>query len=513
MLSTVKQCGRNIDSAIFKGTDQTLSYDTLAAEAPAYTITDVASSYLYIVDGHTAEMLYHPTKEKVGKAVENEAVKTLLSQIKEGKHPEPDIIEYEFNGTLKYAAYYVGINEKYIAVITADEPDVLRGINNITKQSIVVYIVSLLFWIAITMIAAKDICKPLAKIVNVITEFSKGNFTADVRIHSILKETNQLIDAATDLKQNMIRTIEQVNKSSQNLLQDTGSVNNEITVCNDAAVSVNTAVEEISRGAMDLANHAQNINEQMAAVGEAIASANVLSENTMDASGQIREISNVTMKTLDELLSANGVTNKAAGAVADSVIETNNAVQKISEAAAIIASIAEQTNLLSLNASIEAARAGEAGKGFAVVAGEIKNLAEQSNGSATEIKNIIVNILAISERSTTSAGMIREAVAKEEQVLKDMHSDFERVMESIGSVSDKITEIATKVKEINSSKDAIIESAESLSAISEENAASTQETSATINEMTGQIAAIDEQIKDVKAIVDRLNEVIGVFTV
>lgn len=513
MLSIVEQCGSALDSALFKGEDDTLSYNSLSAKANDYTVTDVGSSYLYIVDGHTAEMLYHPTKEKVGKSVENEAVKTLISQINTGKHPEPDIIEYNFNGTLKYAAYYVGINEKYIAVITADEPDVLRGINNITKQSIVVYIVSLLFWIAITMIAAKDICKPLAKIVNVITEFSKGNFTADVRIHSILKETNQLIDAATDLKQNMIRTIEQVNKSSQNLLQDTGSVNNEITVCNDAAVSVNTAVEEISRGAMDLANHAQNINEQMAAVGEAIASANVLSENTMDASGQIREISNVTMKTLDELLSANGVTNKAAGAVADSVIETNNAVQKISEAAAIIASIAEQTNLLSLNASIEAARAGEAGKGFAVVAGEIKNLAEQSNGSATEIKNIIVNILAISERSTTSAGMIREAVAKEEQVLKDMHSDFERVMESIGSVSDKITEIATKVKEINSSKDAIIESAESLSAISEENAASTQETSATINEMTGQIAAIDEQIKDVKAIVDRLNEVIGVFTV
>lgn len=513
MLSIVEQCGSTLDSALFKGEDDTLSYNSLSAKANDYTVTDVGSSYLYIVDGHTAEMLYHPTKEKVGKSVENEAVKTLISQINTGKHPEPDIIEYNFNGTLKYAAYYVGINEKYIAVITADEPDVLRGINNITKQSIVVYIVSLLFWIAITMIAAKDICKPLAKIVNVITEFSKGNFTADVRIHSILKETNQLIDAATDLKQNMIRTIEQVNKSSQNLLQDTGSVNNEITVCNDAAVSVNTAVEEISRGAMDLANHAQNINEQMAAVGEAIASANVLSENTMDASGQIREISNVTMKTLDELLSANGVTNKAAGAVADSVIETNNAVQKISEAAAIIASIAEQTNLLSLNASIEAARAGEAGKGFAVVAGEIKNLAEQSNGSATEIKNIIVNILAISERSTTSAGMIREAVAKEEQVLKDMHSDFERVMESIGSVSDKITEIATKVKEINSSKDAIIESAESLSAISEENAASTQETSATINEMTGQIAAIDEQIKDVKAIVDRLNEVIGVFTV
>lgn len=513
MLSIVEQCGSALDSVLFEGEDDALSYNFLSAKANDYTVTDVDSSYLYIVDGHTAEMLYHPTKEKVGKSVENEAVKTLISQINSGKHPEPDIIEYKFNDTLKYAAYYVGINEKYIAVITADESDVLSGINNITKQSIIVYAASLLFWIVIAMISAKTICKPLAKIVYVITEFSKGNFTADVRIHSILKETNQLIGAATDLKQNMIRTIEQVNESSGNLLQDTGLVNHEVAVCNDAAVSVNTAVEEISSGAMDLANHAQNINEQMAAVGETIVSANVLSENAMDASGQIREISNVTMKTLDELLSANGATNKASDEVADSVMETNSAVQKISEAATIIASIAEQTNLLSLNASIEAARAGEAGKGFAVVAGEIKNLAEQSNGSATEIKNIIANILAISERSTTSAGMIREAVAKEEQVLKYMHSDFERVMESIGSVSDKITEIAAKMKEINSSKDAIIESAESLSAISEENAASTQETSATINEMTGQISAIDEQIKDVKAIVDRLNEVVGVFTV
>lgn len=513
MLSIVEQCGSTLDSALFEGDDDALSYNFLSAKANNYTVTDVDSSYLYIVDGYTAEMLYHPTKEKVGKSVENEAVKTLISQINAGKHPEPDIIEYNFNGTLKYAAYYVGINEKYIAVITADESDVLSGINNITKQSIIVYAASLLFWIVIAMISAKAICKPLAKIVYVITEFSKENFTADVRIHSILKETNQLIGAATDLKQNMVRTIERVNESSGNLLQDTGLVNHEVAVCNDAAISVNTAVEEISSGAMDLANHAQNINEQMAAVGEAIVSANVLSENAMDASGQIREISNATMKTLDELLSANGATNKASDEVADSVMETNSAVQKISEAATIIASIAEQTNLLSLNASIEAARAGEAGKGFAIVAGEIKNLAEQSNESATEIKNIIANILAISERSTTSAGMIREAVAKEEQVLKDMHSDFERVMESIGSVSDKISEIAAKVKEINSSKDAIIESAESLSAISEENAASTEETSATINEMTGQIAAIDEQIKDVKAIVDRLNEVVGVFTV
>ena len=513
MLSTVKQCGRNIDSAIFKGTDQTLSYDTLAAEAPAYTITDVASSYLYIVDGHTAEMLYHPTKEKVGKAVENEAVKTLLSQIKEGKHPESDIIEYEFNGTLKYAAYWVGINEEYIAVITADESDVLSGISKITQNSMMVYASSVIFWIIIALFSARAICKPLRKIVDILADFAKGDFTADIKIHSILKETNQLIGAAINLKENMSASISNVDNSAKNLLRDTDRVNDAINLCNSAAENVNIAVNEISNGAMDLANHAQNINTQMVSVGETISATNDLVISVEAASDQIKTISDTTMDTLESLLNANKVTNTAAEEVAGSVMETNSAVQKISEAATIIASIAEQTNLLSLNASIEAARAGESGRGFAVVAGEIKNLAEQSNGSAKEIKEIIENIIAISERSTASAGAIKEAVSKEENVLKDMHIDFEKVVKSINDVSAEINEIASKMNEINTNKETIMESTESLSAISEENAASTEETTATITEMTAQISAIDEQMQDVKEIVGKLNDVVGVFIV
>ena len=512
MLSIVEQCGSTLDSALFEGEDDALSYNFLSAKANNYTVTDVDSSYLYIVDGHTAEMLYHPTKEKVGKSVENEAVKTLISQINAGKHPEPDIIEYNFNGTLKYAAYYVGVNEKYIAVITADESDVLSGINNITKQSIIVYAASLLFWIVIAMISAKAICKPLAKIVYVITEFSKGNFTADVRIHSILKETNQLIGAATDLKQNMIRTIEQVNESSGNLLQDTGLVNHEVAVCNDAAVSVNTAVEEISNGAMDLANHAQNINEQMAAVGEAIMSANVLSENAMNASGQIREISIVTMRTLDELLSANGATNKASDEVADSVIETNNAVQKISEAAAIIASIAKQTNLLSLNASIEAARAGESGRGFAVVADQIRKLAEQSQQSTDEIIKIVSEI---SDKSTLVEKTLDESdeiIMEQNKSIQDAKELFNNISESIDELTQGLHNIENLNAQMDDSRVEVVKRMEEVATISTETAAASEEVTASAEEVNATMQNLNQCTVELDEIAMSLKEAIEKFT-
>ncbi|MDI6707444.1 MAG: methyl-accepting chemotaxis protein, partial [Bacillota bacterium] len=58
----------------------------------------------------------------------------------------------------------------------------------------------------------------------------------------------------------------------------------------------------------------------------------------------------------------------------------------------IVRGISEQTNLLALNAAIEAARAGESGKGFAVVAEEVRKLAEESDRSASRIKEIVENI-------------------------------------------------------------------------------------------------------------------------
>lgn len=93
----------------------------------------------------------------------------------------------------------------------------------------------------------------------------------------------------------------------------------------------------------------------------------------------------------------------------------------------IIGDIADQTNLLALNAAIEAARAGEHGRGFAVVADNIRELADKTSKSLTQIKatiGLIVNSIV------DSSGKMSEN-AKEMTVLID---DVETIQEKTSDI-------------------------------------------------------------------------------
>ena len=82
--------------------------------------------------------------------------------------------------------------------------------------------------------------------------------------------------------------------------------------------------------------------------------------------------------------------------------------QQIGEIIDAVNALADQSKLLALNASIEAARAGEEGKGFAVVAMEVRQLAEQSRGATSRVRDILSEI----QDATNMAVMVTEEGSK-----------------------------------------------------------------------------------------------------
>ena len=152
-----------------------LPYETYASILENVKIENVDSSYVYLVN-EQGTMLYHPTEEKVGQPVENEVVRGLVEQLHNGEHPENAVVEYKFNGTVKYAAYYIMSNND-IVVVSADEDDALSGINRITQLATSVLVGIVIIMCIVAYVIGKWIAKPLVKLSSAVEEIAEGNLS------------------------------------------------------------------------------------------------------------------------------------------------------------------------------------------------------------------------------------------------------------------------------------------------------------------------------------------------
>ena len=90
-------------------------------------MTGVESAYAYLVS-EDGTMIYHPTADKIGQPVENTVVKEVVSQLASGTVPEDAVVEYEFNGGIKYAGYAL-TPDHMIVVVTADKDEIVKPVN------------------------------------------------------------------------------------------------------------------------------------------------------------------------------------------------------------------------------------------------------------------------------------------------------------------------------------------------------------------------------------------------
>lgn len=473
-------------------------------------ITGIESSYTYVVNKEGI-ILYHPTQDKIGQPVENDVIKEIVEHLKQGIRDESDVVEYEFNGVMKYAAFYITTDRSTIIVTSADIDEIKESITTLITMSVTIAVISIIVFAVVAYILIAFILKPINVITASLDNMSNLNFNFKIEDRMIKRndEIGLIFKAIAKFKQSLVTTINTIKNQSKMLIDASIALNNGANETASTVNQISKAVEDIAEGATSQAEETQAATENILVMGNSIEETASKMNTLQNTTNQMQIANDKVQKILSELMEDTEKTKVSVEEIYEQTNTTNESAFKIKAAIKLISDIADETNLLSLNASIEAARAGEAGRGFAVVASEIQQLADQSNASAKKIEEIIQTLLLDSENAVKTMDIVRENINQQTEKMNRMDETF---MLLEGNVKESLTEInnvSQQVNALNDNRTKVVDVVQNLSAIAEENSASTEETSASViqvNEIVNIIASDATNLHDISNTLDDIVE-------
>ncbi|MDI6935271.1 methyl-accepting chemotaxis protein [Serratia sp. Se-PFBMAAmG] len=243
-------------------------------------------------------------------------------------------------------------------------------------------------------------------------------------------------------------------------------------------------IEQVATAANEMSATAQDVAHNAAQAAQAARGADQASREGLQLIASTRQ-------SIDQL--ATGMTTAMAEA---RTLESRS--EQIGSVLEVIRAIAEQTNLLALNAAIEAARAGEAGRGFAVVADEVRSLAQRTQVSVGEIRQVIEGL---QQGTQDVVGAMHEGQRQAQDSATRMEQAvpaLQRIGEAVTVISDMNLQIASAAEqqsavaeEVNRNVAGIRDVTEALSGQADESARISQ----ALNRLANQQQALMEQFR------------------
>lgn len=487
-----------------------LPYETYVSILENVKIKNVDSSYVYLVN-EQGTMLYHPTEEKVGQPVENEVVRGLVEQLHNGEHPENAVVEYKFNGTVKYAAYYIMSNND-IVVVSADEDDVLSGINRITQLATSVLVGIVVIMCIVAYVIGKWIAKPLVKLSSAVEEIAEGNLSVSF---DGIKDSNDEIGLIKTRMQHMTAMLSDIVEKIRTASDHMTTSSTELDETSEQTLSANgeisRAVQDVAEGSTNMATSILDINDNL---GTMSSETQVIDSSVHEIKQQaaiVQESSQLMSEKMRNMQQSSARMDAGIATISDRIQKVNEVVDRVSQIVSVIEDISGQTNLLSLNASIEAARAGDAGRGFAVVAEEIRVLSDNTSEQLENIKNIISELISECNECVKASENIVEDNATQKEEIGYVLSEFGTLDEQIGLTVDKAEEIKQLVETMVELNGNITTSSGGLTDVSSANAAATEEMTANIEELNAMMHGVADMAGQMHAQSEELNQALQYF--
>ena len=365
-------------------------------------------------------------------------------------------------------------------------------------SSMIFLCILLILFVIFALVIGNRIANPIKLITKELERMASGNFTIIEPTPEMQKvekdrtEIGTMSDAETTLHHSIRELMEKISDTTTYV----ASASEELTASAGQAADASEMVAE------SCTNVAGSCNDQMAVVSDASEEVATFAENMSEFSDTIDSFGE-TINSTNQAASTGGAEiqkavvqmqkiQESVSATSEVVSSLGSQLQTIGSIVDTISDIAEQTNLLSLNASIEAARAGEAGKGFAVVADEIRKLADESNGAAAQITELINSIQARSDEAVTAMAQGLAIVESGSEVVSQSGSTFNEIVNMVSDVSEQAKHMEEIVGELSSGTDRIKNHIEEIDSMSRNVAEETGNVSAASEEQTASAHEIAE---------------------